>query len=554
MMATRSSRTKINQTTLKTTKSASTSAAHRKKIIGSSDSASESTADENIENIPIMNIRRTTRITATKQSTTAISTPSTRTTRRRQRQLSESDFYASDSSVTPSVDVTPPKVRKPTKPSKDLHTPTKLLNRMSIDERSKVDESDDEAISPSQSALQSAKKSLNNGRIQNLPGREKELGELTGFFTDSLRTKSAASMYISGPPGTGKTACLSKLLQMKQFANAFKTVYLNCTGIASIGGIYKQICSEFGVRTSTEKENVLKIRKYLTESPKMILMVLDEIDQLVGQKKTVLYTIFEWPALADSKLILIGIANSLDLTDRQLSRLNAKCELRPKLMHFAPYTKQQIVDIFKSRLDESGMQNVFPAMTIQLLAAKVAAVSGDVRRALDIGRRVIEMAEANHDLDLNDLGVADLEAAATASKPVEKVELKQVMSVLNDVYGASQNLMVEIEDAYPLQQKIVICSLLLLLKRSKNKDITMGRLHGVFTRICTKRHIDAVGQAEFMSMCMLVETRGIISIVAKKEPRLSKVQLQWDEQEVTAALQDKQLIASILADTTISIQ
>lgn len=543
-MSTRTSRSKAT-TAVKTTKSASTTA-HRKKI--SASSASESTADENIENIPIMNIRPSTRRTKAATDQTA-TTPSTQTTRRRQRQISESE---SDSECLAPLDVTPPKIRKPTKPSKDLRTPTKLLNRMSIDERPKADESDDDnEASPLQTALQSAKKSLNNGRIQNLPGREKELAKLTEFFTESLATKTAASMYICGPPGTGKTACLSKLLKTKQFANKFKTVYLNCTGIASIAGIYKQICSEFGLRPSTEKENLQKIRKYLTNCPKMILMVLDEVDQLVGQKQSVLYTIFEWPALADSKLLLIGIANSLDLTDRMLSRLNAKCELRPKLMHFAPYTKQQIVDIFKSRLDEAGMQTVFPAVTVQLLAAKVAAVSGDVRRALDIGRRVIEMAEMNRDLDLNELGVADLEATG---KPVDKVELKQVMSVLNDVYGGSQNLMAEIEDAYPLQQKVLICSLLLLMKRSKNKDITMGRLHGVFTRICAKRHIDAVGQAEFISMCVLVETRGIISVVAKKEPRLSKVQLQWDEEEVTAALQDKQLIASILADTTISIQ
>jgi hypothetical protein len=38
---------------------------------------------------------------------------------------------------------------------------------------------------------------------------------------------------------------------------------------------------------------------------------------------------------------LIGITNQLDLTDRSLSRLQTKCELKPKLVHFSPYTKQQ---------------------------------------------------------------------------------------------------------------------------------------------------------------------------------------------------------------------
>ena len=38
----------------------------------------------------------------------------------------------------------------------------------------------------------------------------------------------------------------------------------------------------------------------------MVLLVLDEMDQLDSTNQEVLYTIFEWPSLADSRLILIG--------------------------------------------------------------------------------------------------------------------------------------------------------------------------------------------------------------------------------------------------------
>jgi Cdc6-like AAA superfamily ATPase len=37
---------------------------------------------------------------------------------------------------------------------------------------------------------------------------------------------------------------------------------------------------------------------------------------------------------------------------------------------------------------------MFPPVALELLAGKVASTCGDVRRALDIGRRVIELAEA----------------------------------------------------------------------------------------------------------------------------------------------------------------
>lgn len=509
--------------------------------------SSSSSTDEINENTSItMNTKKSnTKMTNNDKSKPS---PVIRTKlRRRQRPISESED--DESSAEEKIDVTPPKLKKPSKKDESkMHTPIKLLDRMSLDER--PDDIQDEP-QPSNN-LQNIKKTLSNGQIENLPGREEELNQLSDIFTQSLLTKVSSSMYISGPPGTGKTACLSKLLQTKEFSSKFKTVYINCTGIASVGSVYKYICAELGITSASVKENLENIIRYLTKSKKMILMVLDEIDQLVGQKQSVLYTIFEWPAIPKSKLLLIGIANSLDLTDRMLSRLNAKCELRPKLMHFAPYTKQQIVNIFTNRLENAGMMNVFPPITIQLLAAKVAAVSGDVRRALDIGRRVIEMAESNRKLNINDLGVAEL--SDDGAKPIEKVEIKQVMSVLNDVYGASQNLTADIEDSYPLHQKILICSLLLLMKRSKNKVITIGRLHGVYTKICSKRNIDSIGQSEIVSMCALIETRGIIKVISKKEPRLSQVQLQWNEEEVTAALKDKQLIASILADTTIIIQ
>lgn len=128
------------------------------------------------------------------------------------------------------------------------------------------------------------------------------------------------------------------------------------------------------------------------------------------------------------------------------------------------------------------------------------------------------------------------------------MQVTQVVAVLNNVYGASQNLHEDMDESFPLQQKLMLCSLMLMLRKEKNKDITIGRLHEVYRRVCSKRNIHSVDQAEFVSIVDLVQTRGILRIVKKKEPRLSKVQLQWDEEEVNAALRDKQLIASILDD------
>lgn len=59
---------------------------------------------------------------------------------------------------------------------------------------------------------------------------------------------------------------------------------------------------------------------------------------------------------------------------------------------------------------------------------------------------------------------------------VEKqVDLKEVITVLNGVYGGSRNIEKE-ESTFPLQQKLLLCSHLLILNKGRNKDVTVGRV------------------------------------------------------------------------------
>jgi cell division control protein 6 len=341
-----------------------------------------------------------------------------------------------------------------------------------------------------------------------------------------------------------------KIVQSDLYESKLKIGFINATSISSIGAIYKKICSELDVKvdgSGSEKECLGKIEKYFSSSPKRTtLLVLDEIDQLCssGKNQNVLYHIFEWPSIPNSKLILIGIANSLDLTDRLLTRLQSKCELQPRVMHFPAYTKAQIVDIFKSRLEASDL---FPPAAIQLLAAKVASVSGDIRRALNLGKRVVEVAEFNKLKSDKELDLKQLEGIITGDETHnEKIQLKEVVSVLNNVYGTTQALSDDLDDAFPLQQKILICTMLLIIKHDKNKDITIGKLHDVYKKVCKNRNIQSTDLSEFVNLCLLAETKGIVRIVTKKEPRFHKMHLQWNEDEVFSALKDKQMITNII--------
>uniref|UniRef100_H2YCD4 ORC1/DEAH AAA+ ATPase domain-containing protein n=1 Tax=Ciona savignyi TaxID=51511 RepID=H2YCD4_CIOSA len=162
----------------------------------------------------------------------------------------------------------------------------------------------------------SVKNALHNSVPKRLIGRTSEIQEINDFINHHAKEQTAGSLYISGAPGTGKTACLSQVLSSSKIsANFEKCISINCMSVRTASQIYQQIASEMGAtsRQCKSARQALKfIENNLTTRDTMILLLLDEMDQLDSRNQEVLYTMFGWSALTDSKVILIGIANSLD--------------------------------------------------------------------------------------------------------------------------------------------------------------------------------------------------------------------------------------------------
>lgn len=118
---------------------------------------------------------------------------------------------------------------------------------------------------------------------------------------------------------------------------------------------------------------------------------------------------------------------------------------------------------------------MYPYLLSTFVTAKISAVSGDMRRALDIGRRVIELARRTKFSENQCVDEMMKDSSVT-------VELKQVLEILNDVYGGSRKIETDVEEGLPMQQKLILCSLMLMLTKGKNKDIVMGKLHDVYKR------------------------------------------------------------------------
>ena len=51
------------------------------------------------------------------------------------------------------------------------------------------------------------------------------------------------------------------------------------------------------------------------------VLLLDEVDEIASRHISVLYNLLEWPRQPSSRLIVVGIANTMDLLERMLPRL-----------------------------------------------------------------------------------------------------------------------------------------------------------------------------------------------------------------------------------------
>jgi cell division control protein 6 len=66
------------------------------------------------------------------------------------------------------------------------------------------------------SAYQEVRQALQGYEPTNLPGREEHLDKLHSFLQNHLSAGTSGTLYVSGPPGTGKTACLSKVMELPE--------------------------------------------------------------------------------------------------------------------------------------------------------------------------------------------------------------------------------------------------------------------------------------------------------------------------------------------------
>ena len=74
----------------------------------------------------------------------------------------------------------------------------------------------------------------------------------------------------------------------------------------------------------------------ITDSVYYSVVLMDELDQLMTTKQDVVYNFFNWPTLVGSKLVVLAVANTMDLPERVMTgRVRSRLGASDPTLHHA---------------------------------------------------------------------------------------------------------------------------------------------------------------------------------------------------------------------------
>ncbi|CAM1507335.1 Fc.00g069760.m01.CDS01 [Cosmosporella sp. VM-42] len=398
-----------------------------------------------------------------------------------------------------------------------------------------------------------------------LPCREGEFSLVYSHLEAAISDGTGNCIYISGTPGTGKTATVREVIGRLEEAvgsdelDDFIFVEINGMKITDPHQSYSLLWEALkGDRASPAQALDLLEREFSNPSPRRTpcVVLMDELDQLVTKNQAVMYNFFNWPTLRHSRLIVLAVANTMDLPERTLSN-KISSRLGLTRITFPGYNHEQLMKIIQSRL-EGVPGNIVDPDAIQFASRKVAAVSGDARRALDICRRAVELAEADAPGDPTTPSKRErLAEAQGLPRGAGRVTIATIKKAINE---ATTNPIQQHLRSLPVMSKLLMSALLLRIRRTGLAETTFGETLDEIHRACLRAPPALPGMAQVLSSglkgtqangqrqmsrpghihtaALDLCAAGLINLEAQRAERSSKLRLAIADDEVKMALRD----------------
>lgn len=326
--------------------------------------------------------------------------------------------------------------------------------------------------------------------------RDTQIQTLAQILAPALRQEKPSNLFIYGKTGTGKTLTVKYTAdQLKNTAAKkkvpLKIIYLNCKLKKLADTEYRliaQLLRDYGKQvppTGLPTDEVYHLFfKTLEHEPHNLLLLLDEVDQLIGKAgDELLYNLTRVNSeLTGTQVTIIGISNDIHFTESLEPRV--KSSLSEEELVFPPYNALQLQDILKQRSALAFNPESLGEGIIEKCAAYAAREHGDARRALELLRVAGELAEREN---ANQVGIKHLDRAE------DKIE---------------QDRITELITTQPKQHQVALFSILQACLGKQ--DVYTGEIYHLYEQNCKQTGLRPLTQRRISDIIAELDMLGII--------------------------------------------
>jgi cell division control protein 6 len=269
--------------------------------------------------------------------------------------------------------------------------------------------------------------------------RDNELEAIAQAIKPMLKKSEPDHLFIHGKSGTGKTSCVKFVIkQLTEHSPSILPVYANCWESATKASIYNKIIEAMELpiprRGLSNDELFDKIRQYMKNYQKPILLVLDELDGLKHQD--LLYLVARANEKQGILFGIIGISNNPEFVSKLDPRTRAS--LRFSDMEFKKYNEDQLFGIVRDRAQIGLVEGSYDEKLLRKIARSVD--DGSARIALELLWKSAKHAENSqkNKITLQDLADCE-ELAIREGARVTEIE-QEILESLKDGSKTSDDL------------------------------------------------------------------------------------------------------------------
>ncbi|KAL7746924.1 Origin recognition complex, subunit 1 [Sorochytrium milnesiophthora] len=427
-----------------------------------------------------------------------------------------------------------------------VSTPTSTRKRYAIDTTNpaplpKRRRPTNVATAASVTSYEEARQRLHVSAVpDSLPCREDEFAAIYGHLEAALQDQRGACIYISGVPGTGKTATVYEVMRTLQEQSGedkelpeFTFVEVNGMKVLepnqSYSILYQAITQQKVTPAHAQELLSTMYTKHNTSEADarkhqpLTVVLLDELDLLVTKRQGIMYNFFDWPNQPHARLIVVAVANTMDLPERMLTkRVSSRMGLTR--VDFQPYSESQLIQILKSRVgalvtDQGKDIAVVSENAMTFAARKVANVNGDARRLLDICRRAVEIVERR----------------STQDGQMRSVEPPDIANATNEMYSST---LVKFLRQASLHQKLAMITLMNQLRKAGVNEVEYQSILAPYHQLCVVANLAPQNHSQLSAVVASLAAVRCLLLDSAQFSADTRIQLNMSEQDVRMALRE----------------